>query len=233
MFGSQLISGTCGCGCSTGACNQQKYMTAQVGGGGCAGLANAVSWINANFSSVSPLTLAWATHAAGWQYAWEGSFDTPSDTTPDPADTFTSAGIVGGSGEYPNSSIYAYASGEGVATRIAFLLPDSTVQIVGTWCSDADCVIVQQQACTMTGVPTGCGYVFDIPIPASSLCNATYPIPGAEYTVWPNSTYGGLFEDYLWSAFLTACAANPTTCASGCLTPGACLSGDPFFGDDP
>jgi len=217
---------------------QQKSASAGViGVSGCGDIANAVAWINANFSSVSPLSLAWANNPSGWQYNWSGSFDTPSDTTPDPDGISTYSGLIPGGSEYTTASYYAVGDGGGSAVRVAFLLPDPTAQIVGVWCSDAECAILWQQSCVMTGVAgPSCGvsqtrYVFDIPIPDSSLCNTEYPYsPG--YLIYPNSTYGGLFEDNLWSAFVTACEASPATCAAS-TSPGPCLSGDPFFGDPP
>ena len=211
---------------------QQKLMSAGVGGvTGCGGVDNAIDWINGNFDSVSPLSLAWASNPNGWQYFWSGYFDASTDTTPDSADSSTYSGLITGGSEYTNFSTYDVADGAGVATRIAFLLPDSTVQIVGTWCSDAECANTYQQTCVMTGVAIAGGYIFDIPIPDSSLCNTSYPV-GPQYSVWPNSTYDGLFTDYVWSSFVTYCTANPTICGT-LTTPGACMIGDPFFGDPP
>lgn len=215
---------------------QQKFATASLDtASGCGDLSNAVAWINANFDSYYPLNLAWQNNPSGWQYYLAVEFSAPSVTSPD-EEISQGSGLIPSGASYPNSSIYAVADGGGAATRVAFLLPDSTVQIVGTWCSDEECTVYWQQACVMTGAPLSCGvslpgYVFDIPIPDASLCNTAYPYM-PEYTVYPNSTYGDLFEDYLWSDFVAACEANPTQCAAS-TSPGACLSGDPFFGDDP
>ncbi len=232
MFGFKLQSGGCGCGCGSTACIQQKIFSAEtLGAANCGDMANAIDYINAYFSSVSPLSLAWAAHPAGWQYRYSVQFDAPGDTTPDPADTETSNAALDTDEEYPNASVVGYNGGEpGFATRVAFLLPDSTVQIVGSWQS-GDNAYTEQQSCVMTGISTGCGYVFDIPIPPPSLCVSEETVTPS-YSVFPNSNLGGFFPDFVWSAFVTMCEANPTTC--GCSTsPGPCMSGDPFFGDEP
>lgn len=200
---------------------------------GCGDNANAVTWVNANFNSVSPLSLAWATQTSPWQYNWSGFMTDPSSTTPAGGDTSTNnSAFPCGEAEFPNSSIYAVGGGSGNVVRNAFLLPDSTAYIVGTWCSNAGCAIYYQQACKATGTAALCGYEFDLPIPDPSLCNTEYPY-GPEYTLWPVTNYGSCFTDYTWGQFVTACEGDPSQCASGCLTPGDCALGDPFFGDPP
>ena len=238
MFGYQNTSGSCGCGCSsTSGCVQQKIMTALVRESlDCSSLANAISYINGNFNGVSPLSLAWGSHPVGWQYVWQGTFDTPSDTTPDSADTEVFDGLIGSGFEYQNISTASVdGPGTGVATRTAFLLPESTIYLVGSWYSSANSYL-WQQSCIMSGVPTGCGYVFDIPIPPLDLCasseSASSGRGGPDYNLFTTSTYDGLFEDFLWGAFASMCAANPTTCGAS-TSPGVCLTPDPFFGDEP
>ncbi|HEY3857714.1 MAG TPA: hypothetical protein VGO67_25300 [Verrucomicrobiae bacterium] len=238
MFRNQIVNGACGCGCSdSNGCVQQKIMAAVVRESvDCASLDAAVSYINTNFGSISPLSLAWGSHPVGWQYAWRGMFDTPGDATPDSADTETFDELIGGGFEYQNISTATVDNlGNGVVIRTAFLLPDSTIYLVGSWYS-ADNSHIWQQSCVMSGVPTGCGYVFDIPIPPIDLCgsseSASSGAGGPDYNVFTTSTYDGMFADYLWSAFASMCAANPTTCGAS-TSPGACLTPDPFFGDEP
>jgi hypothetical protein len=216
-------------------CVEQKICTALVTASvtSCGDIDNAITWINANFSTVSPLSLAWVSHPVGWQYRYDVSFDNPSSTTPNPSETSSYSGLITGGFEYPNGTDW-YASsyyGTGHATRIAFQLPDSSAQLVGAWCTDDACAVQIQASCVMTGVKTGCGYVFDIPIPVGSYCNPAYPYPPT-YTFYPNYAYGSLFVDYVWSDFVTACTADPAECLAS-TTPGPCMSGDPFFGDDP
>jgi hypothetical protein len=234
MFGFKLQSGGCGCGCGTSGCIQQKQMVLETyGAASCGDMANAIDFINDNFDTLSPLSLAWAAHPAGWQYYWSGEMDSPSDTTPDPTYTSTGQGALTSDEEYPNSSLVAGGgAATGAATRVSFLLPDSTVQIVGTWYSSVT-GYGPQQSCVMAGVATGCGYVFNVPIPPPSLCVAGPPVYYyGTYTVFPNSNLGGFFPDYVWSDFAAACAASPSTCFCS-TSPGPCMSGDPFFGDDP
>jgi hypothetical protein len=216
---------------------QQKILSLELNGPvSCADLANVVSFINSNFSSISPLSHSWAAHPEGWQYSWSGEMHTPSDTTPDPVDTFTFDGQITSGFEYPNSTISQANPGVNAgAIRLAFLLPDSTIYIVGIW-HDSSNGFTWQQSCVMTGTASGCGYVFDIPVPPLDLCSSSESASGGgggpQYAVYTTSDYGGYFTDFQWSAFAAACAANPTICGAS-TSPGACLSPDPFYGDEP
>lgn len=230
--------GDCGCGCDKG-CVQQKIMTALVRDcSDCGDLTNAVNFINANFSPslIDPIRFAFGQHPVGWQYVWQGSFDGPSDTAPDPSLTETYNGLIGSGFEYQNISTASVdGPGTGAVTRTAFQLPTSTIHLVGSWYS-ADNGYIWQQSCIMTGVLSGCGYIFDVPIPPLSLCSSSESASGGrggpDYNVFTPSTYDGTFADYLWSAFASMCASNPTTCGAS-TSPGACLTPDPFFGDEP
>ena len=234
MFGNQLISGVCGCGCAAGTCVQAKLYSGAVasGPGFCADSENIRTWLNNSANDPSP---GWTSQPSGWEILWYAQWDTTSNIVPDSGTIVGPSGsVLPGGGVYPGGS--QYTGCEGASNKMAFLLPSSTAYIVGVWCEDG--TPSYQQACVMTGVAEGDCFQFDIPIPEPGLCSSEDDCPSfpcaVSYLLIPISDYGGWFGQ-TWDGFVSDCAAHTLEypCVSGLTSsPGACLSPDPFYGDD-
>jgi hypothetical protein len=185
----------------------------------------------------------WPTGNAGWGSQWNAAFDNISATTPDLG---TVEAGCGGSQEPSGSNfgvggyydIAENGSGNAVTeTAILglFLTSESTAHIVGVWCTDG--VMYYQQSCVMTGTPVGSCYQYLLPVPPSDLVapSTSNVCAQASYFLFPASDPGGWFGQ-TWSGLVSYCGDGgdaPPCAGSFSTSPGACLSGDPFLGDDP
>lgn len=246
MFGNQLTSGECGCGCSSPACIQARLIQGSIAMGGLPSSAaagdadNIRTWINnpSNFPCGG-----WPIGHAGWQSEWLVDFDTISSTTPD-LSTVTNncvgAQLSGGSTFQAGGYYSITENGSGNATTefaetARFLITASTAYVVGIWCTDD--TLYYQKSCVMTGTAVGDCYQYIIPAPPSDLCapSITNVCGQVSYFLVPASDPGGWFGQ-TWSGIVSGCEGSTLAypCADGfSLTPSACMTGDPFFGDDP
>jgi hypothetical protein len=244
MFGFQLNSGACGCGCSNPTCLQQKLYQGQIGTRpgtlSNTDASNIRTWLNNQ--PVNDPSPAWGSGSGCWSIDWSADWDTISDTDPDSGTIIgPGAGALPGGGTYVNSSSYIVTtSGGGAesANLCEFLLPDSTAYIVGLWCDPETEIQYFQQSCVMTGTAVGSCYQFIIPIPEPDLCivDPSQPQCGqVSYFLIPATDYSGCFG-VNWAEFVAACGDDELSapCAESFEdTPGACLSPDPFYGDSP
>ena len=245
MFFNQLTGSGCGCGCSTPACVQARNIQGYIALAGLPGSASASDgnnmrdWLNniANFPCGG-----WPTGNAGWESTWAAPFDNPSATSPDACTTCDCAGaqLPGGS-SFGGGGYYDIAeNGDGSASAESaitarYLISAATAYVVGIWCSDG--TMYYQQSCVMTGTSVGSCYQYIVPVPPSDLVipSTSNACAQAAYFLVPASDPGGWFGQ-TWSGIVAGCADSGLAypCAGGFSTsPSACMSGDPFFGDDP
>jgi hypothetical protein len=248
MFGLQLNSGDCGCGCSSAACIQARNIQGYIATAGLpvsasAGDAeNMRDWLNniANFPCGG-----WPSGNAGWESGWSAAFDTISDTSPDlgtVSNNCAGAQLPGGSSFGGGGYYDIVENGGGNATTESaitarYLISASTAYIVGLWCDGETNTMYYQQSCVMTGTSVGSCYQYIVPVPPSDLVipSTSNACAQAAYFLVPASDPGGWFGQ-TWSGIVAGCADSGLAypCAGSFSTSsGACMSGDPFFGDDP
>jgi hypothetical protein len=211
MFGYQNVSGTCGCGCA-GCLIAFKQWLFTVGGSpsGCADIVNSIAWVNEQTGS-------WATE-------YFGTFNTHSSTSPDSSG---SSSLAGGFDISPDIESFWVTNGTLARSSVQCCTP--TLYCIGYWCDGTN--YDAQQSCIFSGDPVEDGsYDYELPLPAYDACadNAT-SCDGGDGTS-AAMQYSLLSADD-WADFLEDCAADPNCNASA--TPGDCMSGDPFFGDEP
>jgi hypothetical protein len=248
VFGSQLTSASCGCGCSTPDCIQARYYVGSIASAALPSspsvgdAANIAAWLNNPSNNPCP---GWPVGNAGWESGWTANWDTITDADPDPSTILSDCA----GGQLPTGSSFAAQSnyvivenGSGNATAeyasySEFLISASIAYIVGYWCDSETNTQYYQQSCVMTGTAVGACYQYLVPVPPSSLCipSTSNVCAAAAYFLIPASDPGGWFGQ-TWSGFVSGCGSGglAAPCAGSLsLTPGPCMSGDPFFGDDP
>ena len=233
MFGEQLNSSECGCGCTNAECAQWWLMTGVVDGASvCADMENARGWVNdtSNYTARLP---GWMSKPLCWSFGCTATFSAPGSGSP-------ATPVCGGGSVEPSGFYWAaesYYTPVGAVELSIFLLGDSTAYIIGNWCQDGS-VTGWMNTCVMTGTPVGSCYQYLIPVPAASLCSndcgGDLGPTEAIYSVVPVSDPGNCFGG-TWAELQTFCTANPTApdCQGINFSPSSCLSPDPFYGDDP
>jgi hypothetical protein len=200
----------------------------------CASMANARAWVNntGNYTADVP---GWAGKPPCWTYGCTATFASPSAGAP------TGSPSCDGGEVEPGGSTWAaesYYTPSGSVALSMFLLGDSTAYITGNWCNDGAVTEGVTNTCVMSGTAVGSCYQYVLPVPGAGLCSDNcgdeFGPTEAVYILIPVTDSGGCFGG-TWTTYSTFCAANPGApqCAGFNASPSACLSPDPFFGDDP
>ncbi len=219
MFAKQLVSGECACGCSEGCAVQYKQWGFVIDPAeghpidGCNAIDNAVAWANAQ--------------TGDWNTAYSGTFDSLADTSPSSESSSSLSGgfdvdpsIIGGWGIVPGSGA--------TITKISVLCCLATMVCVGRWCDGAN--DDAQESCIFSGVASGAQYDYELPLPAYEACDpyGTGCGPGGQFQM----AYELMSPD-VWAGFVIDCGGDTNCHAQITGTLPACMTGDPFFGDEP
>jgi hypothetical protein len=199
-------------GCNPGPFYKQWGFTVDEVDGNCGDLSNATAWINEQ--------------TGVWETAYFGTFNTPSDTSPSSSG---SSSLAGGTETSPD--IESFWVTDGSLARGSVLWSGATLYCIGYWCDGMN--YDAQQSCIYSGVIQNCGssaplYDYELPLPPNDQCGdlATSCAAKGNYAMLYL-----LLQAADFATFVEECAEDPNCNASA--SPGACMGGDPFFGDPP